>query len=336
MESETRSLSVILPVYNEEAHIAGTLEALGVALRATSFDAEIIVVDDGSTDGTAERVEASGADPQPRLVRQENRGRFEARRAGLEEASGHHCLLVDGRVRLDPGALSFVEERLAADPRRSVWNGHVNLTLDGSPYATFWDVLTQRAYWTYFGSPRTTSFELEEFDRFPKGTGCLFAPRETLLELVRGFRSGYGDVRYASDDTRLLRGLAANQPINISPGFSCAYSSRTRLIPFLRHAFHRGTMFPDSHGPESSWFPIVLGLYAGSALVAAGARRRPGLAGLAATSAALSGAAVALSVRRPRDVPTMMWVTPLYAAAHVAGMWRGLAMLTRDRGRRRT
>jgi hypothetical protein len=331
MPAPRRRLTVVVPVLNQAAELPATLEALDAAIAATSFDAEIVVVDDGSTDGSAGAAEAAGV----RVIRQENRGRFEARRTGLEGGEGEYCLLLDSRVRLEPGALRFVEEQLDDDPARSVWNGHVYIDTDGNPYGTFWDVLTQRAYWTYFRSPRTTSFGSAEFERFPKGTTCFFAPRLVMLELARRFESGYEDLRHANDDTRMLRTLAAQQQINISPGFACRYSSRRHLGPFLRHAFHRGTVFVDGHGPGSAWFPVLLGLYAGSAGVVVAARRSPLVAAAAAASASAAGAAIALSERRPRDAATMAWVTPLYAAAHVSGMWRGLALLVRGRMARR-
>jgi glycosyltransferase involved in cell wall biosynthesis len=336
MPTEPRRLTVVIPVLNQAAEIGATLHALELAIGASSFAAEIVVVDDGSTDGTAEAIDALAIATPVRVIRQGNRGRFEARRTGLEQASGEYCLLLDSRVRIDPGALRFVEEQLDADPVKTLWNGHVNIETSRNPYGTFWDVITQWAYWTYFSSPRTTSFDLTEFERFPKGTGCFFAPRDAILDAGEAFRSSYDDIRHASDDTRMLRRFATEQRINISPGFACSYSPRTKFVPFVRHAYHRGIMFLDSHGPESAWFPILLGLYAASAGTVVAARRSPLVLAAAAGSASAAGAALALSEGRPRDVPTMTWVSPLYAAAHVAGMWRGLGLLVRARlGRHR-
>jgi glycosyltransferase involved in cell wall biosynthesis len=321
------TLTVVIPVFNEAAQIRATLAALDRALAEASFEPDVLVVDDGSTDGTAEAIEAAGG---ATVCRQVNRGRFEARRAGIELARGEYCLLLDSRVRLDPGALKFVEDHL--EPGREIWNGHVDIDREDGPYAVFWDVLTRRAFRTYFGEPRTTSFGLADFERFPKGTTCLFAPRAMLLEAFERFRSGYDDLRNANDDAPVLRSLAAVQPINISPGFRCTYSTRTELRGFLRHAFHRGTVFVDGHGrPESAWFPIVIGLFVSSAGCVLVARRSPAVVVAAAAVAGAGGAALSLAERRPRDAATMAWVTPLYAAAHVAGMWRGLGLLVRAR-----
>src|SRR3954471_5645615 len=122
---ERASLSVIIPAYNEAAHLSATMAALAAAVDESGCDAEVVVVDDGSTDGTADAARSS-ADGRLalRVVSQPNRGRFEARRAGLARASGEYVLLLDSRVRLAPGALHFIRERL---PSAAVWNGHVHV-----------------------------------------------------------------------------------------------------------------------------------------------------------------------------------------------------------------
>ncbi|HUK44709.1 MAG TPA: glycosyltransferase family A protein, partial [Gaiellaceae bacterium] len=130
---EPRSLTVVIPVFNQAGEIGATLEALDIALAATSFAAEVVVVDDGSTDGTAAVLRGLSPGVPLRVIEQENAGRFEARRVGLERAQGKYCLLLDSRVRLDPGSLRFVESRLGEG--KEVWNGHVEIDRSCGPYA---------------------------------------------------------------------------------------------------------------------------------------------------------------------------------------------------------
>ena len=313
-----------MPAHNEAEHIVATIGALATALERSGFDAEVVVVDDGSTDGTSQAArEAADGRIDVRVVAQPNRGRLEARRAGLANANGEYVLFLDARVRLAPDGLRFVHERLLDAP---VWNGHVNVDAD-SAYGEFWRLLAELAWREYFDDPRTTSFGLAEFDRFPKGTTCFFAPRAVLESAFGGFRSHYADVRHANDDTPILREVAAQQPIHISPEFACTYSPRTTLAQFVRHAIHRGTVFLDGHGtPESRFFPAVVAFFP----VSVALLRRPSLIPAALAGAGAAAAAYGVYAGRPRrDVEVLAKVTPVYALGHAVGMWRGVVELLR-------
>jgi glycosyltransferase involved in cell wall biosynthesis len=322
------SLSVVIPVHDEAAHLTATVHALVCAVDGSAFAADVVLVDDGSTDGSADVARAAVDGRVPlQVVSQPNLGRFHARRAGLAEARGEYVLFLDSRVRLAPEALGFVHGRLQSAP---VWNGHVYVDAD-SAFGDFWRLLAELAWRDYFDHPRTTSFGLVEFDRFPKGTTCFLAPRALLESAFAGFRSHYADVRVANDDTPILRAIAAEEPIHISPEFSCVYSPRTTFAGFLRHAVHRGTVFLDGHGtPESRFFPAVVAFFPASAALALAALRRPALGPAAFIACGAAAAAYgARAGRSGRDVRTLATVTPVYAAGHALGMWRGLFELLR-------
>ncbi|MFF3488153.1 bifunctional polysaccharide deacetylase/glycosyltransferase family 2 protein [Streptomyces sp. NPDC002701] len=87
----TRPVSVIVPAYNEKECIANTLKSLA---RST-HPIEIIVVDDGSTDGTREIAEALGM-PNVRVIRQENAGKPAALNNGVRNASHDIVVMMDG------------------------------------------------------------------------------------------------------------------------------------------------------------------------------------------------------------------------------------------------
>lgn len=79
------SVSTVIPVYNGARFIR---ESINSALAQTLTDIEVIVVDDGSTDGTAE-IALSYSDARIRLVRHaQNRGPAEARNTGIRQANG--------------------------------------------------------------------------------------------------------------------------------------------------------------------------------------------------------------------------------------------------------
>ena len=328
------TLSVVVPTFNEAPHLPATIEALVEAVSRSGFEAELVLVDDGSTDGSSETVREATADRLSlTVVTQPNQGRFVARRTGLETASGEWALLLDSRARIAPGALSFVESRLGEDA--GVWNAHVYVDTRGNPYGAFWNALAEIAWREYFDSPRTTSYDSESFDRYPKGTTCFLAPRELLLEAIAAFRSAYSDMRFVSDDTGLIRWLAERHRIHVSPGFSCLYAPRTNLSAFLRQGLYRGTTFVDGHARrESRFFPIAVAFFPVSAALAVLAARRPAVLPPLVLGTGVAAGALAAALRRPRfEVVSCALLVPPYAVAHGLGMWRGLAMVAARRVR---
>lgn len=83
-------VSVVIPVYNREALIARAIDSV-LAQRGCDF--ELIVVNDGSTDGTRELLDGYGQDI--RAIHQQNAGRSAARNAGMEAAEGEFVALLD-------------------------------------------------------------------------------------------------------------------------------------------------------------------------------------------------------------------------------------------------
>jgi len=89
-------LSVVIPAYNEERRLPGTLARVVEYLAQQSYASEVIVVDDGSTDRTAAIVEEFGAThPLVSLIRNDHRGKGYAVRAGMLRARGHIALFSD-------------------------------------------------------------------------------------------------------------------------------------------------------------------------------------------------------------------------------------------------
>lgn len=90
-------LSIVIPAYNEALRIGPTLQQVERYLKAKSFPAELIVVDDGSTDGTAEVARRAGTSIESlRILRnQRNRGKGFSVRRGVMEARGEFVLFTD-------------------------------------------------------------------------------------------------------------------------------------------------------------------------------------------------------------------------------------------------
>lgn len=94
-------LSIVIPAYNEEDRILPSLKQIAEYLATREYQAEVLVVDDGSRDATATVVEAFAADhPLVRLIRNPHRGKGAAVRAGMLAARGAHRFLCDADLSM--------------------------------------------------------------------------------------------------------------------------------------------------------------------------------------------------------------------------------------------
>src|SRR6266700_5319245 len=92
-------VSVIVPVYNEEAHVDQLLQAI----HASPVKKEIIIVDDGSTDGTREKLRAMPeVDDVTIVFHEQNYGKGAAIRTALAYARGEYVLIQDSDLEYDP------------------------------------------------------------------------------------------------------------------------------------------------------------------------------------------------------------------------------------------
>ena len=96
-QSKPPFLSIVIPAYNEEKRIVGSLKDICRYLAGKPYTYEVLIVDDGSTDGTLEACRALAADsPYIKTVHYPvNRGKGFAVRTGMMEAAGENLLLCD-------------------------------------------------------------------------------------------------------------------------------------------------------------------------------------------------------------------------------------------------
>ena len=105
------SVSIITPCYNGEKFLRETLDCV---LGQTYPAAEVIVIDDGSTDASARIAESYG--PPVRVIVQQNQGESVARNKGISEASCDYILFLDADDLLDPTALERLVESVGTCP----------------------------------------------------------------------------------------------------------------------------------------------------------------------------------------------------------------------------
>jgi glycosyltransferase involved in cell wall biosynthesis len=142
MSAGGRTVSVVIPCLDERESIAACVTSARDAIEAAGFEGEVIVVDNGSSDGSDSLAEQAGA----RLVREPRRGYGSAYLAGFATAQGDYIVMADGDgsydladvprfvARLDAGAEFVIGSRLkgtihpGAMPRLHRWVGNPLLT----------------------------------------------------------------------------------------------------------------------------------------------------------------------------------------------------------------
>lgn len=125
-------VSVIVPVFNCERFLA---EAVQSVLAQDYRPIEIIVIDDGSTDGSAA---VASSFPQVTLVRQENRGVAAARNAGLAAARGEVIAFIDADNIWLPGKLSREMRHFAGHPETGYTVCHLSTFVTPGDSAPLW------------------------------------------------------------------------------------------------------------------------------------------------------------------------------------------------------
>jgi hypothetical protein len=126
--------SILIVTYQAAASI---VESVDSALAQTVPAHEVIVVDDGSTDGTAERLAPYG--DRIVLVRQENRGAPAASNAGIRAATGDFVCILDADDVYEPGRLAALTELAVTRPDLDILSTDATVEVDGAPTGRFYE-----------------------------------------------------------------------------------------------------------------------------------------------------------------------------------------------------
>ena len=108
-------VSIVVPLYNEEASVAPLVKAIDDALKSVAFEWELLLVNDGSSDRTLhvamETQQAYGAHIRI-IALQRNFGQTAAMQAGIEQSVGDYIVTLDGDLQNDPSDIPRMVERL--------------------------------------------------------------------------------------------------------------------------------------------------------------------------------------------------------------------------------
>lgn len=164
--------SIIVPLYNKEKHIARTLDSI---LRQSIDDYEVIVIDDGSTDSSADKVRAFKSE-KIILLSQNNSGVSKARNRGVASAKGEFVAFIDADDEWLPHHLASFEKMIEMYP-------------DAGLYATAYRRMVEGQLLDEINEPKPDD-RIHEIDYFkesfqrpllPIHTSAVCIPREKLL-----------------------------------------------------------------------------------------------------------------------------------------------------------
>jgi hypothetical protein len=315
-----------MPAYNEGAWVRRALDALEVAAARADWPLEVVVVDDGATDPESlDVLDEVDQRPHVRVLHQANAGRFAARSRGLDTLTTELVLLLDARVQVHRESLAQLRAGVGRGER--VWNYDV---IPGSRdlRSLFWTGITKVWWRDYFRTRQAVAFGADDFDRYPKGTGAFLAPRSLLLAAVAEFESHFADASLASDDTRLLRTVAAAEDIHLSPDVLCTHHAKSGRGTWSRQCYYRGTTFVDGYLSDPARACGLLAGVLGLGVVggvAAATLPRTTLAGgaLACVAAGAFASACGATLRESVAVGAL---SPAFGVCFGAGVVRGLRL----------
>jgi glycosyltransferase involved in cell wall biosynthesis len=222
------TLSFVIPAHNEERLLSSTIRAIRIAIAALGEECEVLVVDDDSSDRTADIAIAEGA----RVISVRHLQIAATRHAGAHAARGDLLVFVDADTLISAAvvreALDAIAQGAAGGAALGVFDG--KLPYYAKALASLWS-----------GLARTASLT----------TGCFLFCRRTAYEAVGGFDRSlfvFEDVAFGRSLRRAGRVVILRETVSTSGRNLRAHSLRDAVRMLLLLARHRGAFFTSRDG----------------------------------------------------------------------------------------
>jgi glycosyltransferase involved in cell wall biosynthesis len=173
-------LSVVIPVYNE----AATIREVVARVRSIPFEKEVVIVDDGSTDGTRDLLRGLSELPDVRVFEQpRNFGKGAALRRGFQEVRGDVVLVQDADLEYDPGDYPALLRPIVEDKADVVYGSRF-VGSDAHRVLYFWHTVGNRVLTVL--SNMATNLNLTDMET------CYKVFRRPVLESLRLTEDRFG------------------------------------------------------------------------------------------------------------------------------------------------
>ncbi|MEM7140397.1 MAG: glycosyltransferase family 2 protein [Actinomycetota bacterium] len=196
----TLDVSIVLPVHNEAGHLAEEIDRISASMEASPYSWELVLVDDGSTDGSAE----IGADrPHVRVLRSaRNRGTGTARRIGTEAARGRVVVWTDADLTYPNHEIPALVDELGSGDHIVGARTSEQGTLKMLRVPAKWTIRRLASYLTKTKIPDLNSgfrafrrdVALQYTHQLPAGFSCVTTI--TMAFLMNGYTVRYTPIEY--------------------------------------------------------------------------------------------------------------------------------------------
>ena len=201
-------VSLVIPAHNEEKYIKACLESVTRFASEHPVLAEIIVVDNASTDTTAEIAKKF---PKVRVIAEKKKGLTKARERGFKEATGDIIAYIDADTRMPPGWVQKLVDEFSSNEKLVCLSGPYRY-YDLKPLSNF----TVAMYWGLFALP--TYLVLGYM-----AIGGNFAAKKSALTEIGGFDT---NIEFYGEDTNIARRLHKVGKVKFTMSFFMPTSAR--------------------------------------------------------------------------------------------------------------
>jgi glycosyltransferase involved in cell wall biosynthesis len=211
-------ISIVIPVFNGERYLRQTLDSI-LAQDLTDF--ELLVIDDGSTDGTADILKEYSRDPRLRIHSQENQGLVKTRNIGLRMASCELLAFIDADDLAVPARMSLQAAYLNAHPDVAALGSHIlYIDPEGRPLRTL----------RYPTGPEKVAAALQSHNALAQPAIMV---RRSVALAVGGYRDAF---KFGAEDYDLWLRMSESHAIDNLPEVLTHYRIHGESITHTRRA----------------------------------------------------------------------------------------------------